>query len=366
MISYPSRGPVRIPLGDFSVVGFPAHPGSRQPLVRSRPTYGKRRARGQHTRPSFFCAWRGVGKLPERIIPDTEKKRSIGFSISAIGSRAGQAWRTQADAACMRGGTHGQDQGKFPSGPAGRSRSLGVGVGVVAVVVLLGLARGEGVETPDRAEVGRTNGASSASCMSCHQMDQVLSHPIGVRPRGSVPLTLPLEEGKVGCMTCHDPGSHRQTKGGSSLREGMEGAALCRQCHGDGAASPAHARGGFRAHLGTKTARSGAGVGGLDSESQACMSCHDGSLASDAGSHRSFKSMGEANTEHPVGVAYVGGGKRLSEMRLIPASRLDPRIRLFDGKMGCGSCHSPYSRMPNKLLMSNAGSKLCLSCHEDR
>ncbi len=266
----------------------------------------------------------------------------------------------------MRGGTYGQREGTYARGWTGRTRSLGVGVGVIAVVVLLGLARGEGVETPDRGAPSAKVEASSASCITCHQMDHVLSHPIGVRPRGSVPLTLPLEEGKVGCITCHDPALHRQTIRSYALREGMEGAGLCRQCHGDGAGSHPHARGGFRAHLAASTTRSGAGVGGLDSESQTCMSCHDGSLASDAGSHRRFTSMGEGNTEHPVGVAYVGGGKRLSEMRLIPTSRLDPRIRLFEGKMGCGSCHSPYSRTPSKLLMSNAGSKLCLSCHEDR
>jgi predicted CXXCH cytochrome family protein len=36
---------------------------------------------------------------------------------------------------------------------------------------------------------------------------------------------------------------------------------------------------------------------------------------------------------------------------------------LFDGNLGCGSCHSAYSKEPHLLVMNNRGSKLCLSCH---
>ena len=46
-----------------------------------------------------------------------------------------------------------------------------------------------------------------------------------------------------------------------------------------------------------------------------------------------------------------------------PAS-LDRRIRLFNGRVECSSCHSPYSDEASLLVMPNRQSALCLSCHD--
>ena len=43
---------------------------------------------------------------------------------------------------------------------------------------------------------------------------------------------------------------------------------------------------------------------------------------------------------------------------------LDKRIRLFNGKVGCGSCHNPYSKNAKFLVIETEGGRLCLSCHE--
>ncbi|MHC4317018.1 MAG: cytochrome c3 family protein [Planctomycetota bacterium] len=51
-------------------------------------------------------------------------------------------------------------------------------------------------------------------------------------------------------------------------------------------------------------------------------------------------------------------------MALKPAASLDRRIRLFDNRVGCGSCHSPFADDEALLVMSNLRSRLCLSCHE--
>jgi predicted CXXCH cytochrome family protein len=51
-------------------------------------------------------------------------------------------------------------------------------------------------------------------------------------------------------------------------------------------------------------------------------------------------------------------------MALRPESALDRRVRLFDRRVGCGSCHSPYAEGRALLVMSNVRSRLCLSCHE--
>lgn len=215
----------------------------------------------------------------------------------------------------------------------------------------------------------RASEPASAACAACHTFDPSLSHPTNISPRGDTPAFLPLENGKIACTTCHDPALHRQSSGSPSLRNALAPAALCATCHSaPGRAVHPHTKARLDAHLRSSShrtsSRSSRGV--LDSESQSCMSCHDGTLASDAGSHRALRSLDNPSEEHPMAVAYASAGRTLSEMKLLPQSRLDPRIRLFNGNMGCGSCHSPYSRIPNQLVMSNNASKLCLSCHHDR
>ncbi len=48
---------------------------------------------------------------------------------------------------------------------------------------------------------------------------------------------------------------------------------------------------------------------------------------------------------------------------MTPIGLLDERLRLFDGKVGCGTCHDMYSSEPKKLTVSDSGSNLCILCH---
>jgi predicted CXXCH cytochrome family protein len=112
---------------------------------------------------------------------------------------------------------------------------------------------------------------------------------------------------------------------------------------------------------------------GLDEESQTCLSCHDGTVATGIGVGGD-EVPGVHAGSHPVGVAYVdgalpgikkpGGGGGYGQLRA--ATGLDSRIRLFSGQVGCGSCHSPYSQEQKLLVMSNYRSALCMNCHLDR
>ena len=93
----------------------------------------------------------------------------------------------------------------------------------------------------------------------------------------------------------------------------------------------------------------------LDSESTRCMSCHNESAPFDTADH------------HPIGVVYS------------KAASLDPAILLINDRIGCGTCHVPYSEanhqtlsnersafpsVPDPLLvMDNRRSELCLECH---
>ncbi|MEE9542893.1 MAG: cytochrome c3 family protein, partial [Thermodesulfobacteriota bacterium] len=65
---------------------------------------------------------------------------------------------------------------------------------------------------------------------------------------------------------------------------------------------------------------------------------------------------------HPIGMSYVD-----TKLKYRGAYRdikdLPKEIKLFDNAVGCGSCHSLYSKLHYELVMSNAGSRLCLGCH---
>jgi predicted CXXCH cytochrome family protein len=81
-----------------------------------------------------------------------------------------------------------------------------------------------------------------------------------------------------------------------------------------------------------------------------CLGCHDGVSA--ALIHRS----------HPVDVKYLLAQIR-SNGKLKPPAALDPAIYLKNDQLICVSCHHPESQQPAKLVLSNAGSRLCLACH---
>lgn len=216
-------------------------------------------------------------------------------------------------------------------------------------------------------------------CDTCHSFDPMFSHPVGVLASGKASTELPLEHGRLTCATCHDEAAlegHERLgrRGDAALRGDMPVPSLCAQCHEPGttgiggAASGAHASGVQRAHLsrGSKVAAMGEGER-LDRESTSCMTCHDGSSASDAGSHSTSR-MGRGfspEQEHPVGVAYSSrrAAKGSEPIELVGVRQLDKRIRLFDGRVGCGSCHSVYSTQKKLTVMPMLRSQLCFGCH---
>ena len=103
--------------------------------------------------------------------------------------------------------------------------------------------------------------------------------------------------------------------------------------------------------------------------SRNCVSCHDGTFASSisiqAGAWRHEKNfMLHDQGSHPIGIDYEAARiNRGRKSDLKPLSLVDVRIRFFDGKVGCGSCHNPFSTLQKKLVMTDENSKLCFSCH---
>ena len=111
----------------------------------------------------------------------------------------------------------------------------------------------------------------------------------------------------------------------------------------------------------------------LDPESEECIKCHETTV----GGSTTPLVCHEGGCDHPIGVDYVALASK--NPALMDPARLDPGIRLFDGRIGCGTCHVPYDRtnhlklaekrkkmpaIPDPMLsVDNTGSGLCMACH---
>jgi predicted CXXCH cytochrome family protein len=263
---------------------------------------------------------------------------------------------------------------------------------------------------------GDLRGNFDARCDRCHRFEPALTHPVLIVPSMPVPASLPLERGRMTCLTCHSDNAarpHGSASRGAAARDMMlrggsfdsdptgSPGALCAQCHAptdvtphgrpDRPAAGVHAASMSRAHLQRRhgfdddelqrSLRIGLGSREvhLDPESVGCIGCHDGVMAGqvDLGlsrspatmSHQRVASGEDLGRSHPVGVMlrparFAGSGS----MAMRQPETIDRRIRLFNGRqrtVGCGSCHSAYSHERKMLVMPNLRSALCLSCHHD-
>jgi predicted CXXCH cytochrome family protein len=212
-------------------------------------------------------------------------------------------------------------------------------------------------------------------CESCHGkiFEEGYLHPIDVRPRNTrIPADFPLSpSGELTCSTCHDIHSSYFTPYGAPsryLRRLEAGKKFCEACHSGATAKPGHAGTMGEAHFQSKYIQKSSSQT-IDHQSKNCISCHDGAYASSVSigagtwSHRKELMPHDAGS-HPIGVDYenarVAKGRKTP---LRPIAMIDRRIRFFDGKIGCGSCHDPYSTIEKRLVMSDVRSSLCLSCH---
>ncbi|MBI2525973.1 MAG: cytochrome c3 family protein [Candidatus Rokubacteria bacterium] len=119
-----------------------------------------------------------------------------------------------------------------------RSRLIGA---AIAVLVLAAPRMALAGETD--AHAGVSPRSDSLVCLSCHDgvmAPDSLRHPIGMaydasplrragtlRPSASLAPSIRLEDGRVGCSTCHDLSSSLRSK----LVVANTGSALCFACH---------------------------------------------------------------------------------------------------------------------------------------
>lgn len=203
------------------------------------------------------------------------------------------------------------------------------------------------------------------TCSICHTIDKEKSHPISVKPDKNIPLAAHLDaNGLITCTTCHDVHKEDKTSNRFEL-SGMlwghvKGRAFCSLCHNNELLDSAwrHQTAIPYAHSAGKLTET-AGGGLLDKFSTECLSCHDGTI-----SRFPEVEVRQGVWQHGIGMSHpVGVGYPRSEDFTDPES-LPSGIQLFDGRIGCLSCHEIYGKEKHMLTMNNKGSRLCMACHK--
>jgi len=163
---------------------------------------------------------------------------------------------------------------------------------------------------------------SHTECTNCHKLSPT-NHVMG-KPTDMYD-SLPLENGKMTCITCHDCSS-------GTCRLRIPKGKICIACHECDKTCMVCSI--DTPHLGSSK--------NISKYAEMCITCHDGVTS-------------KIHVRHPSFVPYKNGRK----FRIIT----DNRVIITNGQITCLSCHNPFSTQKKRLVMDNRGSKLCLSCH---
>lgn len=219
-------------------------------------------------------------------------------------------------------------------------------------------------------DIGAVNGDINELCASagCHSYDPEMTHPMGNTSSGET-LT---------CLSCHENEEMKNATadpdfGIERYLQSSEGTETCRSCHiklDSTYSGNQHWQTNMSAHLlpmiPGANKQTNEIVGIADNESRSCLGCHDEVSANIRGEHEVYKrkrfTQWSSSNSHPIGMSYGNVAKVKMNKYNYPLSH-NERIRLFDGKMGCGSCHSLYTNQRSYLVQNNRGSALCFQCH---
>jgi predicted CXXCH cytochrome family protein len=204
---------------------------------------------------------------------------------------------------------------------------------------------------------------SNSRCVGCHtDLQWSQPHPVDIATNILLPDDMPLVNGRLGCSTCHFFHSFSdkyKNRSGNLLRRPGRGAFFCEACHhridrkGHVVYENIH-RDSYR----LSTINSS-----LDLYTLQCVECHDRYLDRSFGFDAAGNRGGfNRRSNHPVGVSLVQFAAR-NPLKFNLPDALPQNIRLFNGKIGCGTCHNAFSKEKNMLVMNNWKSRLCLKCH---
>lgn len=225
----------------------------------------------------------------------------------------------------------------------------------------------------------------SCTTSGCHSYEDSMNHPIGVSVTGKIPANMQTDSSsRITCITCHedyqpDTGAANSGTEDETLKRFLYTPTaqqdICVSCHAEGVntnAGRSHWLFSKKAHLRPITA--GASLSSestkqlfasLDEESNNCLSCHDEVSAVIPAMDETSKQKRlryKKMSDHPIGMNYQYKANTHPGGFNYPMNNSDD-IRLFNGRVGCGSCHSLYSKKKSYLTVEYKGGHLCRSCH---
>jgi predicted CXXCH cytochrome family protein len=198
----------------------------------------------------------------------------------------------------------------------------------------------------------------SRACRACHR---------DVRGRGATAMALGFHSGEradcAGCHTFHQAGRLKSAVGEVRLEAGPGQSATshCAGCHVEGARLAAMT--GAHRTAATLYHEGGVVLAG-QTPSQGCLNCHSAGAATDWQKRTVEEPLAfSEHATHPIGIPVVAGSGQ-DERRI--RGRIDPRLRLFDGRIECQTCHSLSASTADLLVEFATPRDLCLGCHDLR
>lgn len=200
----------------------------------------------------------------------------------------------------------------------------------------------------------------TAACAACHPLARnYQAHPTDLIPQMPLPGDMLLIDGMFTCVSCHDVhAKNGAARGGSFLRRNVAGKPFCLICHdvderGHLFIGATH---GGQFQISDTSTR-------IDSITLLCIQCHDDRISSLEGAVGSGTwSHFSGRLNHPIGVSY-GDSYRKNPQDYVVPGMIGEGVELFDGRIGCGTCHNRFAGKDFMLVMSNERSRLCFSCH---
>ena len=184
----------------------------------------------------------------------------------------------------------------------------------------------------------------SEACADCHEG---IEHNYRLAGHGRAEADSALVDGRVGCESCHGPGSlhvaadnDKEAPGFWSIKrfetmKPAEANETCISCHT--ASAQLHWEESRHADRGVK-----------------CVDCHSMHAPKDPSRKKLLK---EENTSELCMTCHQSKRMQLSRSAHMP---------LLEGGMDCASCHEPHGSATPKNLKANSVNELCESCHMDK
>lgn len=197
-------------------------------------------------------------------------------------------------------------------------------------------------------------------CGRCHPKAVQVSHPTGFAPNAKLPASFPLDwKGDLTCSTCHEVHSNSPGR----IRGLKRGRDLCLSCHEQKFFDAMRDQGSSMLLSGHLNLGADLRTANLDTYTLQCMGCHG--TYGDVNGTRIDRNMvlrhGGGAVSHPIGQRYA---ESASFGAYRPEALVSKKVLLPEGKLSCVSCHQGYTKEHGKLVMPNAGSKLCFECHD--